>query len=264
MRSEHLIQSINEFSCDYNPDEITASQLKQLEKSLDKLFAGLGVDIEFTRHFLDRVNDKRNKKQISVCELANIFKEVYKKFGVKISKSSGAVERIIKSISTSINMPVALKWNRDSKIVELNAMTVMRKKGFKSPDKVLQVEDIMKTKNIIDSVNEGAVKGDMAMTVVKGQKVIISNGFKSRNYNSDSIIALTLLSPPKQPGRIYNPIVKAFKAKGESAYLNKMQAGPGGAVFIDKSDTLIANFKALLGTDLSPWIDVHFEKKAGW
>ena len=46
----------------------------------------IGIDVEFTRHFLDRVNDSRNKKQITVAELIRMFKQSYKKFGRKIAK----------------------------------------------------------------------------------------------------------------------------------------------------------------------------------
>ena len=66
--------------------EITKSDLDQLERYADKLFAAVGIDVEFTRHFLDRVNDERNKKQITTAELTRLFKQSYKKFGKKIAQ----------------------------------------------------------------------------------------------------------------------------------------------------------------------------------
>ena len=48
-------------------------------------YAAVGIDVEFTRHFLDRVNDERNKKPIST-ELIGLFKKTYKKHGKKIPK----------------------------------------------------------------------------------------------------------------------------------------------------------------------------------
>ena len=41
---------------------IKKTDLDQIERYADRLFASLGIDVEFTRHFLDRVNDARNKK----------------------------------------------------------------------------------------------------------------------------------------------------------------------------------------------------------
>ena len=45
--------------------EVTKSDLDQLERYADRLFGALGIDVEFTRHFLDRVNDVINKMQIT-------------------------------------------------------------------------------------------------------------------------------------------------------------------------------------------------------
>ena len=70
---------------------ITKSDLDQIEKYADRLFAALGIDVEFTKHFMDRVNDPRNMKQITPAELVRLFKQTYKKYGKKISKlPSGA------------------------------------------------------------------------------------------------------------------------------------------------------------------------------
>ena len=43
-------------------EDISMSQLDVVEKHLDKIWAKVGIDVEFTRHFHDRVNDARNGK----------------------------------------------------------------------------------------------------------------------------------------------------------------------------------------------------------
>jgi hypothetical protein len=45
---------------------VSKKDLDQVEKYADKLFAAVGIDVEFTRHFLERVNDERNKKPIKI------------------------------------------------------------------------------------------------------------------------------------------------------------------------------------------------------
>ena len=45
--------------------ELTQTELDLTRNFADKLFAKVGIDVEFTRHFLDRVNDERNVKQIT-------------------------------------------------------------------------------------------------------------------------------------------------------------------------------------------------------
>ena len=114
-------------------EDISMSQLNQVEKHLDKIWAKVGIDVEFTRHFHDRVNDERNKKPISTAELIRIYREIYKKYGKPISKLSSGVEILLKDMSTDINVPVVLKW--DGKEFDMIAKTVMRKKNFKSRTK---------------------------------------------------------------------------------------------------------------------------------
>ena len=127
-------------TCKFGEDEITRQELETLEKMLDKLFASLDIDVEFTKHFHDRVNDARNKRQITLRELTKIFQSLYQKYGFRLTQEPDEIEEVIKSISTDINIPVVLEWNFRTKKIELIAKTVMRKKNFKSRNKVLKVE----------------------------------------------------------------------------------------------------------------------------
>jgi homoserine dehydrogenase len=119
---------------------ITRQDLAQIEKYADKLFAKVGIDVEFTRHFLDRVNDERNKKQITVAELTRIFKQVFKKFGKPIAKLGPDAEAVMKDMQTDINMPFVLKLSGQE--LELVAKTIMRKKDFKTSNKTFAVEEV--------------------------------------------------------------------------------------------------------------------------
>jgi len=109
--------------------KITQSDLDQIEKYADRLFASLDIDVEFTQHFMDRVNDARNLKQITVAELIRLFKQSYRRYGKKIAKMPDDANAVINDMKTDINLPFALKYNKDGKI-ELVAKTVMRKKNF--------------------------------------------------------------------------------------------------------------------------------------
>jgi hypothetical protein len=116
-------------------DPLTDQDLKNLEMWADKLFAAVGLDIAFTKHFKDRVNDERNKKQITFQELVRLFRETYKKYGRKIAELSPNIEGVIKDLETDLNMPFALSWDRNTQELDLVAKTVMRKKGFKTPNR---------------------------------------------------------------------------------------------------------------------------------
>lgn len=120
-------------------EEITKRDLDGIEKFADRLFAKVGIDVEFTRHFLDRVNDERNKKQITTAELTRLFKQTYNKHGKKIPQLGPDAEAVIKDMQTDINMPFVLKWDKNSQEFELVAKTVMRKKGFATSNQTLSV-----------------------------------------------------------------------------------------------------------------------------
>ena len=94
-------------------EAVSQGELNQVEKYLDKIWGSVGIDVEFTRHFMDRVNDARNKKPISPAELIRIYRKIYKKYGK------------------------VLRWN--GKELEMIAKTIMRKKDFKSSTKKYSV-----------------------------------------------------------------------------------------------------------------------------
>ena len=119
-------------------EDVTKGELDQIEKYADKLFAAVGIDVEFTRHFLDRVNDERNKKPINTAELVRLFRLTYKKYGKKIPKMGPDAQAVIHDMETDINMPFVLNIDR-SGMLDLVAKTVMRKKDFKTSNPKLNV-----------------------------------------------------------------------------------------------------------------------------
>ncbi len=128
-------------------EEITKSQLDAIEVYVDKLFAKLGIDIEFTKHFLDRVNDKRNIKPISVPELVGMFKRLHKKHGKPLSKVDDDFDAVVKDFNNNINIPFAINVTPND--IDLVAKTVMRKKDFKTSTPVIALnENATYSKNI--------------------------------------------------------------------------------------------------------------------
>ena len=92
---------------------VTKSDLDQVERYADKLFSALGIDVEFTKHFMDRVNDPRNMKQITSSELVRLFKQTYKKYGKKIAKLPSGAQAVINDMKTDINMPFVLNYKKN-------------------------------------------------------------------------------------------------------------------------------------------------------
>ena len=121
-------------------EDITKKDLNQVEKFADRLFAKVGIDVEFTRHFMDRVNDARNKKPINTSELTRLFKQSYAKYGKKIAQLGPDAEAVINDMKTDVNMPFVLNLKGDE--LELVAKTVMRKKDFKTSGPKMSFEEV--------------------------------------------------------------------------------------------------------------------------
>ena len=126
---------INEFD-----KQVTQADIDQLEVFADKIFSKVGIDVNFTRHFLDRVNDERNGKPISMSELTRLFKQEQKRWGKKIAQLGPDEEAVMKDLQTDINLPFALRWDDKNNELDLIAKTVMRKKNFKTPNPEFPVE----------------------------------------------------------------------------------------------------------------------------
>lgn len=117
-------------------EDITPELLHQIEYFADSLWAELGIDIEFTRHFLERLNDERNGKPITARELARLLKKEYEQNGSKIAAVDG--EAVMKDLLTDINLPFVMKDTDNTR--ELIAKTIMRKPGFKTHNREFPIK----------------------------------------------------------------------------------------------------------------------------
>ena len=116
-------------------EEVSQQQLNDLEKFGDRLLAKYDIDIEFTRHFADRMNDDRNKPSIKVAEIQRLFKKIAKNKGKDIKKH-GDAEAVLKDMQSDLNLPVAVNYKNGE--FEVVNKTVMRKKDFKTTSPVVK------------------------------------------------------------------------------------------------------------------------------
>ena len=119
---------------------IGLDQIKKFESVVDKLFAKYDIDFNFTRHFGDRMDDSRNNPSITLKELAEFIKKMYKRQGKSIKSVAGA-EAVLKDIQSDLNIPVAVTYDRNNDEFDVVLKTIMRKKNFTSPDKVIKYEE---------------------------------------------------------------------------------------------------------------------------
>ena len=106
-------------------EEVSAKQLSDLEKFADRILAKFDVDIEFTRHFRDRMNDDRNKPAITVNELQRVFKKIAKNKAKNIRQNPDS-EAVIKDLQSDLNLPVVIKYDRNKEEFEVINKTITR------------------------------------------------------------------------------------------------------------------------------------------
>jgi hypothetical protein len=129
-----------ELAASYSVQErFTQSDVNGLEKFADRILKKYGIDVEFTRHFVDRLNDPRNKPEIKVSELQRFFKKIEQSKGRGIRQNPD-VELVLKDLSSDINLPVVINYKNGE--FEVVNKTVMRKKDFKTRNKVIRYEGV--------------------------------------------------------------------------------------------------------------------------
>jgi len=116
-------------------EKVTQTQINDLEKFADRILAKYDIDVEFTRHFVDRVNDDRNNPDITIAELQKLFKKIQKHKGEALKDAEGT-EVVLKDLQSDLNIPVVVKFKNGE--FEVTNKTIMRKKNFKTPDKVIK------------------------------------------------------------------------------------------------------------------------------
>ena len=118
-------------------EDVSQRQIDDLEKFGDRLLKKFDIDIEFTRHFADRMNDKRNDPEIKVAEIQRLFKKIAKNKGKDIKKH-GDEEAVLKDMQSDLNLPIVVNF-KDGEFEVVNK-TIMRKKGFKTTSPEINYE----------------------------------------------------------------------------------------------------------------------------
>jgi len=114
------------------PELVQPDDIAKLDTKLDNTFKDVPLDIHFSNHFAKQVNLKRNIEPITPEELAALFDKVHTDYNIQLKKLSTASQGILKDLSTQINVPFYIEYDRGLKKLRLVAATVMRNPEFKS------------------------------------------------------------------------------------------------------------------------------------
>lgn len=123
-------------------ENLDPTQLLDLEKYADSLFRDLGLDVVFTKHFKDRINDVRNGEPITYNELKALFMKAYLKAGQEISELPPDTEAVLKDSISKLNAPFKIQDSpEDSGHTDHDMImkTIMKKDRFMSSNPAIEV-----------------------------------------------------------------------------------------------------------------------------
>ena len=125
--------------------KFSQKDVDDIEKFADRILKKYGIDIEFTRHFVDRLNDPRNTPEIKVSELQRFFKKIQRLKGSKIKNPQNfinngtEIQAVLKDIDSNLNLPVVIKYDDKGGFTVTNK-TIMRKKDFRTSNRIIAYE----------------------------------------------------------------------------------------------------------------------------
>ena len=131
---------------------VTPQDIKSVDDYADDLFSDVGVDVKFSDHFMQRVNDYRNKQDITPLELKWLYDKAHDRYADMISKLPSGSEKVFADKDTQINIPFVVAKNNKTHKKDLINKTIMRKKDFASYAEKLFLENAL-IDTILDKIS---------------------------------------------------------------------------------------------------------------
>jgi phosphopantetheine adenylyltransferase len=197
---------------------VTQPELDDVERIADEWFEDYGIDVVFTRHFIERVNDERNGKPISAEELEDLFTQTAEKYGEKLANLPDDYQAVLFKLRNDLNLPFALNYDDNNDEMDLVAKTVMRKKNFQTSNPKLALQEMYAEPSkfsyppMIKSLTEYMLDKGMNIRPLPKVKFVDDDAENAQNFfgktayydpNNRVIVLYTMNRHPKDVMRSY-------------------------------------------------------------
>ena len=117
--------------CSIMNEKVSHNQLANLEKYLDKLFnSEIGVGVDFSRHFMERVNDERTKNKhgsdIKISEIRDVFRKTVNDYKQQLAKLPPKFDAHLVSVSKQLDIPFVIKKDKNGDL-DIVAKTIIKR-----------------------------------------------------------------------------------------------------------------------------------------
>ena len=105
----------------------SSAEVQELESQLDKMFSTLGMDVEFTKHFVERLLGR--EKNITVGEIVAAFNKLKKKYKGKLlkAKKQNMGPGALQDFDSDLNVLFAIQPDKANNEYDLVNITVKQK-----------------------------------------------------------------------------------------------------------------------------------------
>jgi len=156
MRAKEFINKDTLVRINNVDEDMSVPQINKAEQVASSIWAGVKVDVKFSQHFKERLNDPRNPTPITYDELVDIFAKEYERYRMAIkslpmksgTENRGQVEAeaVLKDAATKLNIPFVMKVNKNPDSNGIHHGTIIGKTNMK--------KDKFQTPNPVYTVNE--------------------------------------------------------------------------------------------------------------
>lgn len=111
--------------------EMSYQDLRYAEQIIDRLFHDLGIDVEWSTHFVDRLEGR--EQDVTREELVLAFKKLREKYSRRLLSAKDRQREfvaVLKDMASDLNIPFSIDYNKvnpeNNKYV-MRGITIMRK-----------------------------------------------------------------------------------------------------------------------------------------
>lgn len=203
-------------------DELySQGEVNGLEQELDKMFMSLGLDVEFTPHFIERMLGR--EKKVTYAEMLDAFEKLKKKYKGKLlkAKKNDMGRATLQDLDQDLNVVFAIvpdKKNNEYDLVNITAMT-------KDPDQFhLKTSTPLKVgskKPVTEESAFGELERDIATLWLKIETTIndrFEGGWATCTYACREVVNLS---------KHYDMVVADGEYNGEAHWFVIVNTGDG-------------------------------------
>ena len=111
-------------------EEVSSGELDAAEAFANRALSKFNIEVNFTRHFRERINHPRNEPMITGAEIIRLFRRAAKQHGNRLKNLQPGIEILLRDTGTKINISVSVEQRKDEDTLLFFCTTIIRGDNF--------------------------------------------------------------------------------------------------------------------------------------